>query len=90
MKTEKLDAELELGDILFTVVNLARWFKIDPEEALRRTNNKFTERFDIMMKIVKDSGSSGLKEHKPDELQEFWQKAKLKQLELKSSEALKS
>ena len=77
---EKDAAELELGDILFTVVNLARWFKIDPEEALRRTNNKFTERFDIMTEIIKATGSSGLKEHSPDELQDFWQKAKLKQV----------
>ena len=80
-KSEKDAAELELGDILFTVVNLARWFKIDPEEALRKTNNKFTNRFDIMMDIVKESGSSSLKEHSPTELQEFWQKAKHKQNE---------
>ncbi len=85
---EKNDAELELGDILFTVVNLARWFKIDPEEALRRTNNKFVERFNIMVEIIKGTGSNGLKDHSPTELQDFWQKAKLKQLELKSPEAL--
>lgn len=94
LKKEKLsaeehsEAELELGDILFTVVNLARWFKIDPEEALRRTNNKFIERFNIMVEIIKETGSSGLKEHKPSELQDFWQKAKHRQLELKSKEAL--
>ena len=81
---EKSEAELELGDILFTVVNLARWFKIDPEEALRRTNNKFTERFDIMMNIVKATGSESLKDYKPNELINFWQEAKQRQLALKS------
>ena len=35
----------EIGDLLFVVANLARWLKIDPEEALRRTNTKFDRRF---------------------------------------------
>lgn len=35
----------EIGDLLFVVANLARWLKIDPEEALRRTNSKFDRRF---------------------------------------------
>ncbi len=72
---QKREAELELGDVLFTVVNIARWFKIDPEDALRLTNNKFVERFDTMMAIVKGEGKS-LKDYNIEELENFWQKAK--------------
>ena len=80
--SEKVAAELELGDILFTAVNIARWFKIDPEDALRKTNNKFTERFNLMMDIVKASGADSLKGFSPDELEAFWKEAKYKQIEL--------
>jgi uncharacterized protein YabN with tetrapyrrole methylase and pyrophosphatase domain len=37
--------EDEIGDLIFSVVNLARLLKVDPEAALRRTNKKFTRRF---------------------------------------------
>ncbi|MFM7457217.1 MAG: nucleoside triphosphate pyrophosphohydrolase [bacterium] len=80
--TERAEAELELGDILFTAVNVARWFKIDPEDALRKTNNKFTERFDLMMEIVKARGADSLKGFSPEELEAFWKEAKYKQNEL--------
>ena len=35
----------EIGDLLFSVVNLARWFKVDPESALREANQRFRQRF---------------------------------------------
>ncbi len=70
------DAELELGDILFTVVNIARWYKIDPEDALRRVNNKFISRFNVMMDICKSEGKR-MKDYSIDELEAMWQKAKL-------------
>lgn len=79
---EQREAELELGDILFTVVNVARWFKIDPEDALRKTNNKFTERFDLMMEIVKERGADNLKSFSTEELENLWKEAKHKQNEL--------
>lgn len=69
------EAELEVGDVLFTVVNLARWFKIDPEDALRKTNNKFIGRFDIMQEILK-SQNKKMKECSIDELEDLWQQAK--------------
>lgn len=74
---QKREAELELGDVLFTVVNIARWFKIDPEDALRLTNNKFVKRFDTMMEMVKGKGKT-LKDYDPAELENFWQEAKKK------------
>ncbi len=40
--------EHELGDVLFTIVNVARFFRINPEEALRKANNRFTARFQYM------------------------------------------
>ncbi len=72
----KFEAELELGDILFTVVNLARWFEIDPEDALRKTNNKFVKRFNKMQEIAKASERKELKDYSSTELEALWQQAK--------------
>lgn len=71
----KAEAELELGDVLFTAVNIARWFKIDPEDALRKTNNKFIKRFDLMMQLCKKENKL-MKEYAPSELEAKWQEAK--------------
>lgn len=49
-KTES-DKELEFGDILFSLVNLARWNKIDPESALAKANNKFIKRFNKLEEL---------------------------------------
>ncbi|MEQ8604087.1 MAG: nucleoside triphosphate pyrophosphohydrolase [Marivibrio sp.] len=48
--------EDELGDVLFTVANLARLLGVDPEAALRRTNEKFTKRFQAMEKSFAEEG----------------------------------
>lgn len=69
------EAELELGDILFTIVNIARWYKLDPEEALRKTNNKFVNRFNKMMDIAK-SQNKKLQDYNIDELESLWKQAK--------------
>jgi tetrapyrrole methylase family protein/MazG family protein len=71
----KAEAELELGDVLFTVVNIARWFKIDPEDALRKTNNKFIKRFDLMMELCKKENKL-MKEYSPAQLEDKWKEAK--------------
>ena len=46
---------LEMGDVLFTMVNIARWHKVDPEEALLLTIDKFTKRFSINGESVPSS-----------------------------------
>ena len=84
-ETAELEAELprasnnpqaiteELGDLLFTTVNLARHLKIDPELALRDTNAKFRRRFNSM----ETASPRPLEELAPDELESLWNRAKL-------------
>jgi nucleoside triphosphate diphosphatase len=66
--------EAELGDILFTAVNLARHLKIDPESALRATNAKFRSRFGAMESAV--GGTDALAASTPSELDLLWNQAK--------------
>ena len=70
--TGKLD---ELGDILFSVVNLARYVGIDPETALRSTNRKFIKRVVEMEKFIDRSGKE-IKNTNKKELNLIWQKIK--------------
>ncbi|MEZ5934294.1 MAG: nucleoside triphosphate pyrophosphohydrolase [Alphaproteobacteria bacterium] len=67
--------EDELGDLLFTVANLARHLKIDPEEALRRTNRKFERRFRSIEQALDRDGRS-MADTSLDELEALWQAAK--------------
>ena len=64
--------EGEVGDLLFTVVNLARHLKVDPELALRRTNAKFRRRFAAM----EQASDRVLSEHNAAELEALWVQAK--------------
>jgi XTP/dITP diphosphohydrolase/ATP diphosphatase len=66
--------EEEFGDLLFTVANLARHLKVDPETALRSANAKFRKRFGEME--LEAGGQDALKALAPDELEELWRKAK--------------
>lgn len=58
MQAEEDSVETELGDLLFAVVNLARFLKVDPELALRRATAKFISRFDAMRKKIENKGQS--------------------------------
>ena len=64
--------EDEFGDILFAVVNLARWNKIDAEQALLKANKKFTARFRKMEELAKKP----LKEYSFEEYDALWKEAK--------------
>ena len=68
-------ASAELGDILFTVVNLARHLKIDPEFALRDTNTRFRRRFQNME--LEAGGVGELERRSPAQLEGLWEQAKL-------------
>ena len=75
---EKMDAdrtEAEFGDMLFSIINAARLYKVNPDNALERTNQKFTYRFNYMEKKIKEKGRS-LKEMTLDEMELIWQEAK--------------
>lgn len=71
------DQEDELGDLIFALVNLARFYKIDPEVAVHRTNQKFIARFQHIEKRVKEKGLQ-LEKLSLEELDHFWEEAKQK------------
>jgi XTP/dITP diphosphohydrolase len=68
-------AEKEFGDILFSLINYARFLDINPEDALEQTNRKFIRRFEYMENKVKETGKK-IAEHKLEELDRFWNEAK--------------
>ena len=67
--------EAEMGDLLFTVANLARFLRIDPEQALRKANARFRNRFRYIEERVTASGSC-VEETDLQELEKFWQEGK--------------
>ncbi len=67
--------EDEIGDLLFSVVNAARLYDIEPETALERTNRKFISRFSYLEKVAKERGRS-LREMSLVEMESIWQEAK--------------
>ena len=70
---DKLEAEF--GDVLFSIVNYARFLDINPESALERTNKKFIKRFQYLESKAKEQ-SKKLKEMSLDEMDVFWEEAK--------------
>ncbi|MBQ6508997.1 MAG: nucleoside triphosphate pyrophosphohydrolase [Flexilinea sp.] len=69
------EREEELGDILFCVVNLARWYEIDPETALRMANLKFYERLHAVENLASAQGKN-LFDLTAEEKLRLWEKAK--------------
>ena len=67
--------ESEFGDVLFSMINYARFLKINPENALERTNKKFTKRFQYLEQKAKEQGKS-LSEMTLNEMDIFWEEAK--------------
>ena len=65
----------EIGDLLFAVANLARHVGVDPEQAVRGTNAKFTRRFAHIERAVREAGSS-LEAATLEEMETFWDEAK--------------
>src|SRR6202034_4752523 len=73
---ENLHARLEeeVGDLFFTLVNVARYLSGDPESALRKTNRKFKRRFQWMEARLAESGR-GAEQASTDELESLWKQA---------------
>ena len=62
----------EVGDLLFAVVNLARWLKVDPESSLRETNQRFRLRFGGIESAARARGKT-VADLSPDEMEAVWQ-----------------
>ena len=69
------ELEGELGDLLFVLVNLARFVKVDPEQALRATNAKFRHRFGYIERKLAEAGRRPA-DATIDEMEALWQEAK--------------
>jgi len=67
----------ELGDVLFSVINYARFIDVDPDEALEKTNKKFIHRFNWMEENAKEHFAQPLSELDLEQMETLWQKAKL-------------
>lgn len=75
---EQLDpekAEAEFGDVLFSLINYARFVNINPENALEKTNKKFIKRFQFLERKANESGTQ-LADMSLDEMNAFWEQAK--------------
>ena len=70
---DKEKMEDEMGDIFFATVNLARWYKIDAEQALLTANKKFTLRFNKMEELK----TKPFEDYSFDEFNDLWKKAKI-------------
>jgi XTP/dITP diphosphohydrolase len=68
-------AEKEFGDIIFSLINYARFLNINPEDALEQTNKKFIQRFGYMEEKVKEKGKQ-IADCKLEELDQYWNEAK--------------
>jgi nucleoside triphosphate diphosphatase len=73
----RLHLEEEVGDLLFVLVNIARYLSLDPESALRKTNRKFKRRFQWMEEQLRASGR-GPQQASMTELESLWQQAKIR------------
>ena len=67
--------EAEFGDLLFAVINAARLYDVNPDNALERTNRKFINRFTYLEEQSKADGKK-LKDMTLDEMEKYWQDAK--------------
>lgn len=74
-KDNKLQIEAEFGDVLFSMINYARFLNIDPENALERTNKKFIKRFQYLESKAQEINKP-IKDMTLAEMDVFWEEAK--------------
>lgn len=73
--------EAEFGDVLFSMINYARFLKVNPEDALERTNKKFIKRFQYLESKAQESHKQ-LKDMTLAEMDVFWEEAKKNAIDL--------
>ena len=71
---DKIHQQAELGDLLFTIINLARWYDLDPFDGLQGTNRRFIQRLEAMEQVA----DRPLTDCDLNELESLWQQAKTK------------
>ncbi len=69
------DIEDEFGDVLFSMINLSRFVKVNPENALEKTNQKFQKRFQLMEEMILNEKKS-ISDMNLEEMDLYWEKAK--------------
>lgn len=74
-KGNQKNIEKEFGDVLFSMINYARFIKVNPENALERTNQKFIKRFQYLEEKARDNGKQ-LSEMSLAEMDSFWNESK--------------
>ncbi|MGE0567514.1 MAG: nucleoside triphosphate pyrophosphohydrolase [Bacteroidia bacterium] len=74
-ENNKLEAKKEFGDVLFSLINYARFLDINPEDALEETNQKFTKRFNYLESKIKEQNKN-LKDCTLEEMDVYWEEAK--------------
>ena len=75
IKNNKTKVEKEFGDVLFSLINYARFIGVDPESALERTNKKFISRFSYLEKEVNRKGLN-LDSMNLEEMENIWNESK--------------
>ena len=74
-KEDPVRMEEEFGDVLFSLINYARFLHIHPEDALEKTNHKFMNRFQLLEKMVKEDNRQ-LTDMSLEEMDVYWERAK--------------
>ena len=74
-KAAKADAEKEFGDVLFSMINAARLYKLNPDNALESTNQKFIKRFNYIEQKAREQGKS-VADMTLAEMDKYWEEAK--------------
>lgn len=74
-KEDPVRMEEEFGDVIFSLINYARFLHIHPEDALEKTNRKFMSRFQLLEKMVKDDNRQ-LTDMSLEEMDVYWERAK--------------
>ena len=75
-ETNELALQEEVGDLLHAAFSLCIFLKLNPEETLKKTIDKFDRRLSAVKQITRDSGLNDLKGKSFDELMQIWRKAK--------------